>query len=80
MTSPETTMTDETPPAAPLTDDAPAAAPEKKSTDWWAESKAIFGLVLAVLGIHSFIAKPFFIPSESMMPILLEGDRLVVSK
>jgi signal peptidase I len=73
-------MNDETPPAAPITDDAAAAVPEKKGTDWWAESKAIFWLVLAVLGIHSFIAKPFFIPSESMMPILLEGDRLVVSK
>jgi signal peptidase I len=52
----------------------------KKGTDWWSEIKAIFWLVLAVLGIHSFIAKPFYIPSESMMPILLEGDRLVVSK
>jgi signal peptidase I len=52
----------------------------KKGTDWWSELKAIFWLVLAVLGIHSFIAKPFYIPSESMMPILLEGDRLVVSK
>jgi signal peptidase I len=35
---------------------------------------------LAVLGFHSFIAKPFYIPSESMMPALLKGDRLVVSK
>ncbi|HEY0150095.1 MAG TPA: signal peptidase I [Allosphingosinicella sp.] len=67
-------MTEATPPAAP------AATPEKKGTDWWGELKAIFWLVLAVLGIHSFIAKPFYIPSESMMPILLEGDRLVVSK
>ena len=37
-------------------------------------------LVLAVLAIHSFIAKPFYIPSESMMPGLLKGDRLVVTK
>jgi signal peptidase I len=36
--------------------------------------------LLAVLGFHSFIAKPFYIPSESMMPTLLTGDRLVVSK
>jgi signal peptidase I len=37
-------------------------------------------LVLAVLGFHSLIAKPFFIPSESMLPTLRVGDRLVVSK
>jgi signal peptidase I len=55
-------------------------APAKKGTDWWAEIKAIFWLVLAVLAFHSFIAKPFYIPSESMMPGLLVGDRLVVSK
>lgn len=59
---------------------ARVAAPEKKGTDWWAEIKAIFWLILAVLAFHSFIAKPFYIPSESMMPVLLKGDRLVVSK
>ncbi len=59
----------------------PAAAPAaRKGTDWWGEIKAIFWLVLAVLTFHSFIAKPFYIPSESMMPVLLKGDRLVVSK
>lgn len=52
----------------------------KGQTDWWSEIKGIFWLILAVLAFHSFIAKPFYIPSESMMPILLEGDRLVVSK
>ncbi len=36
--------------------------------------------ILLVLGFHSFVAKPFYIPSESMMPTLLKGDRLVVSK
>jgi signal peptidase I len=55
-------------------------APAKKGTDWWSEIKAIFWLILAVLAFHSFIAKPFYIPSESMMPALLKGDRLVVSK
>jgi signal peptidase I len=61
---------------------APEAAPaaKKEGTDWWAELKAIFWLILAVLAFHSFIAKPFYIPSESMMPGLLKGDRLVVSK
>jgi signal peptidase I len=67
------------PAVAPEASDAPAK-PEKKGTDWWGEIKAIFWLVLAVLAFHSFIAKPFYIPSESMMPVLLKGDRLVVSK
>jgi signal peptidase I len=64
------------------TDATPAATPEdeKKPTDWVAEAKSIFWLILAVLGFHSFIAKPFYIPSESMLPGLLIGDRLVVTK
>jgi signal peptidase I len=49
-------------------------------TDWWGEFKGIFWLVLAVLGFHSLVAKPFYIPSESMMPTLIKGDRLIVSK
>jgi signal peptidase I len=62
------------------TGDGNAPAPVKKGTDWWGEVKAIFWLVLAVLAFHSLIAKPFYIPSESMMPGLLVGDRLVVTK
>ncbi|MGI8931371.1 MAG: S26 family signal peptidase, partial [Sphingomicrobium sp.] len=46
----------------------------------WREAKGLFWVLLAVLAFHSFIAKPFYIPSESMMPGLLTGDRLVVSK
>ncbi|UZK67960.1 signal peptidase I [Sphingomonas sp. M1-B02] len=52
----------------------------RAGTDWWAEARGILWLVLAVLGFHSFVAKPFFIPSESMLPGLLVGDRLVVTK
>ena len=63
-------------PAIAMTD----IKPDKAGTDWWGEAKAIFWLILAVLAFHSFIAKPFYIPSESMMPGLLQGDRLVVSK
>jgi signal peptidase I len=58
----------------------PMTARTSKSTDWWAEAKGVFWLVLAVLAFHSFIAKPFYIPSESMMPSLIKGDRLVVTK
>lgn len=52
----------------------------RRGTDWWAELRGIVWLVLAVLGFHSLVAKPFYIPSESMMPGLLVGDRLVVTK
>ncbi|MEA3050612.1 MAG: signal peptidase [Sphingomonadales bacterium] len=75
---PAAAMTDHLPEA--VTADDPPAPAEKKPTDWWGEIKAIFWLILAVLAFHSFVAKPFYIPSESMMPILLKGDRLVVSK
>ncbi len=70
-----------------MTDQVEAVAPEviapsstAQGTDWWAEAKGVFWLILAVLGFHSFVAKPFYIPSESMMPGLLTGDRLVVTK
>ena len=55
-------------------------AEKRPGADWWAEVKGIFWLILIVLGFHSFIAKPFYIPSESMLPGLQVGDRLVVSK
>lgn len=45
-----------------------------------AEIKGALWLVLGVLVVHSLIAKPFFIPSGSMLPNLWIGDRLVVSK
>jgi len=60
--------------------DASPVRSEKKGTDWWAEARGIFWLILAVLGFHSLVAKPFYIPSESMMPTLITGDRLVVTK
>ena len=62
--------------------EAPAAPPAeaKKDNALWREIKGIFWVLVAVLLFHSFVAKPFYIPSESMMPALLKGDRLVVSK
>ncbi len=58
----------------------PVTQPKKGRTDWAGEVRGIFWLILAVLGFHTFIAKPFYIPSESMLPGLLVGDQLVVSK
>ena len=59
---------------------APKDAKESKGSVLWREIKGLALVILAVLAFHSFIAKPFYIPSESMMPALLKGDRLVVSK
>lgn len=58
----------------------PAPSKQKPATDWKAEVKSFAWLVLAVLAVWSFVAKPFYIPSESMMPTLIKGDRLVVTK
>jgi signal peptidase I len=77
---PSTTMDDKTSEVNAAETAGKAGKPAKGGTDWWGEAKAIFWLILAVLAFHSFIAKPFYIPSESMMPVLLKGDRLVVSK
>jgi signal peptidase I len=69
-------VTPETAETLPL----PLEAPAKSNTDWAGEARSISLLILAVLGFHSLIAKPFYIPSESMVPGLLVGDRLVVTK
>ena len=58
-----------------------ASAPAKpKGSAVWREIKGLAWVLLAVLAFHSFVAKPFYIPSESMMPVMLKGDRLVVTK
>jgi signal peptidase I len=76
-------LTDQVPEAS-TSDAAPAGAPvekpESKGSALWREIKGLLWVLIAVLAFHSLIAKPFYIPSESMMPGLLTGDRLVVSK
>ncbi|WP_374282191.1 signal peptidase I [Novosphingobium sp.] len=57
-----------------------AAADADHGIDWLAEIKGLAWMLAAVLAFHSIVAKPFYIPSISMMPNLLVGDRLVVSK
>jgi signal peptidase I len=51
-----------------------------RRTNWIAEIRNPAALILLVVGFHSLVAKPFYIPSESMMPGLQVGDRLLVSK
>lgn len=65
---------------APAPDLSKPSNPPKESFSWLREAKQWAILILIVLGVHSFVAKPFYIPSESMMANLLVGDRLIVSK
>jgi signal peptidase I len=51
-----------------------------RRTKWVAELRSWAVLLLLVLAFHSLVARPFYIPSESMMPGLRVGDRLLVSK
>jgi signal peptidase I len=80
---------DITEPTAPDTEAKPEAAvpavaataeKPKEKINWWHELRGLALMLLAVLAFHTFIAKPFYIPSGSMEPNLLVGDRLVVSK
>ena len=76
-------MNSDTAPVTPTTQPdgvEPDKTKAKEKIDWLAEIRGLALMLLAVLAFHSFVAKPFYIPSESMMPNLLVGDRLVVTK
>jgi signal peptidase I len=48
---------------------------------WYVEySRSFFPVIVAVLLLRSFVVEPFRIPSGSMMPTLLAGDFILVSK
>jgi signal peptidase I len=72
-------LSDTVPEASADASAAPVAA-KKEESALWREIKGLLWVLVAVLVFHSFVAKPFYIPSESMMPGLLKGDRLVVTK
>src|SRR3546814_1775244 len=48
---------------------------------WYVDyAKAFFPVLAIVLVLRSFVAEPFRIPSDSMMPTLLTGDFILVNK
>src|SRR3954467_6285171 len=64
------------PMAGEVIEDTPPPPPAS-----WA--RTLLGFALLMLGAFTFqtaAAKRFYIPSASMMPTLLKGDQLVVSK
>ena len=55
---------------------------DKESTSSWIKSNliTIFYAIIIALVIRTFLFQPFFIPSSSMEPGLLVGDRIFASK
>lgn len=74
-------MTDLTPPSNPEPNPAPAPVVEEERPDSLIETlKTVVYAVLLALFIRSVALEPFNIPSGSMLPNLLVGDYLFVSK
>ncbi len=57
-----------------------ARGPGSRSGGWWETVKTIFYAALIALTIRTVAFEPFNIPSGSMIPTLLVGDYLFVSK
>src|SRR5580658_6337059 len=55
----------------------PAALPLPVTVDY---ARSFFPVAVIVLVVRSFIFEPFRIPSDSMMPTLLDGDFIIVNK
>jgi signal peptidase I len=56
---------------------AGAAVPEPLTVDY---ARSFFPVALIVLLVRAFVFEPFRIPSDSMMPTLLDGDFIIVNK
>ena len=58
-----------------------AGTPKKKHRPWWQETVLLLGIavVLAIL-IKTLFVQAFYIPSPSMVPGLVENDRILVEK
>ncbi len=61
--------------------DSRSSSSRRRRLRWWQELLvvAVVALVAAVL-VKTFLIQPFYIPSESMEPGLVEDDRILVEK
>lgn len=57
-----------------------ALAPAKPASPWRENIESLLWAVALALFIRTFIMAPFKIPSGSMRPTLIEGDRILVNK
>jgi signal peptidase I len=55
----------------------PTLVPEPHTVDY---ARSFFPMAVAVLLLRAFLFEPYRIPSDSMMPTLLDGDFIVVDK
>ena len=56
------------------------AAPAVKEDGWWETVKVIVQALVIALVVRTLLFQPFDIPSGSLIPTLLVGDYLFVSK
>jgi len=73
-------MSSESDNAVPGPQAAATTAPEKQPETWWSFLRFLLVLFLVTLFVRSCVVAPFSIPSGSMLPNLMIGDYLFVSK
>jgi signal peptidase I len=61
-----------------------STAPQPLLVQWWQKWSESITILIVAIGlaffIRTFVAEPRYIPSESMLPTLEIGDRLIVEK
>lgn len=68
------------PAETPAADGTATAKPPEKKESWWSFLRFLAILFVATLALRSCVVAPFSIPSGSMLPNLMIGDYLFVSK